>query len=150
MSTPGYQSDRRSPNISARTHQLQWARCIYVYDGETIHVETGNTGQKLRIANLHTPQKGEPNYEQAKQFVKNAVLGRWVGLENHRQQWDTQGVRIASVWYSEGFRLNLATSMKEQSLGVEDPQRNPTPMRSHHPRGALSLDPATDVRSESA
>lgn len=136
--------------MEPRLHQLQHGRVIYVYDGDTIFIDTGNVGTKVRLASINTPERGHLKYKDAKQFTIEAVLGRWIGLENHRQQWDMHGRRIASVWYGENFALNLSDELRRAGLGVEEPTRAPNPnflVRSYHPRGILTGDSAVDLLS---
>ncbi len=129
----------------AMEHNLQWARVIRVYDGDTIFVETGNIGMKVRIANVNTPERGQPNYVEARDFTRKELEGKWVGLQNHVQQWDLYGRRIASVWYGKDYEKNIADELLARGLGVSDPTKMPSPMRVAHPKGLLP----PDVRARS-
>lgn len=133
-----------------KIHQLQQGRVIYVYQGDLLFVETGNTGHKVRVAGVHTPERGNDLWKESKQYTIDCVLGRWIGLENHRQQWDVYGHRIASIWFGENFYRNLGIELLENSLGNIESNKIPSSsylLKSYHPRGFITGESSKDLES---
>lgn len=134
--------------LEPKVHHLQWVRVVFVYDSEKLLVESGTQGFRVRLAGFCGPAQGGSKFEASKKAVMNAVLGRWVGLENHAQQWDGTGVRVASVWFGDDFKNNLAEELISQQLGVRAEPEHPNLhhlKRLYHPRGVLTGDYMTDI-----
>lgn len=124
-------------------HNLTLGKCIDVYDGDTIFVVTGNIGMKVRLANVNTPERGAEKFQEAKDYTTKKLKGQWVGLENHGQQWDMYGRRLATVHYgyntkTKTFSNNLNDELLDEGLAVSDPTKLPKPMLAAHPRGIIT------------
>lgn len=52
--------------------------CPYVVDGDTIDVE--GIG-RIRFVGVNTPERGQPGYQEAKDFVKSLCLGKTIYLD---------------------------------------------------------------------
>ena len=79
-----------------------------VVDGDTIDlvVDLGfkiQTKQRVRLARVDTPERAQANYQTAKDFVKNAVLGKAVAVKTDKvSKW---GYYLAEVMF-DGKNLN--------------------------------------------
>jgi micrococcal nuclease len=65
------------------------ARVTNVVDGDTIDaaIDLGfkvQTMQRLRLARIDTPERGQPGYGEAKDFVKQLIEGKEVTLQSHK------------------------------------------------------------------
>lgn len=61
----------------------------YVVDGDTIDVEIDlgfkiSTKQRLRLARIDTPERGQEGYQEAKDFVTNCVLNKEVLINTEK------------------------------------------------------------------
>ena len=81
----------------------------WVDDGDTI-VVTG--GERVRYLGINTPEvahkdePGEPFGDEAKDFNKKLVQGRWINLELAEQQRDPYGRLLAYVFLADGTFVN--------------------------------------------
>ena len=77
--------------------------CYNVVDGDTIDVE--GVG-RVRFVGVNTPERGEPGYQSAKDFVKSMVEGKVVSLDiddaKHYDKYD----RTLAVVYIDNINLN--------------------------------------------
>ncbi len=72
-------------------------------DGDTIDVD--GVG-RIRLVGVNTPEKGQPGYQEAKDFVKNLCLGKTVGLDiDNIKPHDKYG-RVLAVVYSGDTNVN--------------------------------------------
>jgi micrococcal nuclease len=78
-----------------------------VVDGDTIDVSFGITGiQRIRLVGVNTPEIGEREYEEAKEFVNKTCLGEVVTLDvDDKKQYDPY-FRILAVVYVNDTNLN--------------------------------------------
>lgn len=75
-----------------------------VIDGDTFKVKNGwewneKKGDTVRSTGYNTPERGEPEYEQAKQKLKNLILGKKVDIKSAKIV-DEWGRLIADVYYN--------------------------------------------------
>ena len=75
-----------------------------VIDGDTFKVKNGwkwseKKGDTVRPTGYDTPEKGESGYEQAKQKLKDLILGKTVDIKSAKivDQW---GRLVADVYYN--------------------------------------------------
>ena len=75
-----------------------------VIDGDTFKVKNGwkwneKKGDTVRPTGYDTPEKGESGYEQAKQKLKDLILGKTVDIKRAKivDQW---GRLVADVYYN--------------------------------------------------
>lgn len=79
-----------------------------VVDGDTVDVTVDlgfkiQTKQRVRLARIDTPERAQANYQIAKDFVKNAVLGKSVIIKTDKvSKW---GYYLAEVMF-DGKNLN--------------------------------------------
>jgi endonuclease YncB( thermonuclease family) len=77
--------------------------CPYVVDGDTIDVD--GVG-RIRFVGVNTPERGQPGYQVAKDFVKSQCLGKTVGLDiDDAKHYDKYG-RVLAVVYVGNTNLN--------------------------------------------
>ncbi|GAB4313280.1 MAG: thermonuclease family protein [Methanobacteriaceae archaeon] len=77
--------------------------CPYVVDGDTIDVE--GVG-RIRLVGVNTPERGQPGYQQAKDYVKRMCLGKTVDLDiDDAKNYDRYG-RVLAVVYVNDVNLN--------------------------------------------
>lgn len=75
-----------------------------VVDGDTIDVAVDlgfkvTTRQRVRLARIDTPERGQSNYLTAKDFVKNSVLGKSVTITTNKvSKW---GYYLAEVMFDD-------------------------------------------------
>ena len=65
------------------------AKVTTVVDGDTIDatIDLGfkiHTAQRLRLARVDTPEKGQPGYGAARDFVKELIEGKEVTIRTHK------------------------------------------------------------------
>lgn len=79
--------------------------CYHVVDGDTIDIDTVG---RIRLVGINTPEKNQPGYQQAKNFVKKACLGKEVYLDiDNAKHYDKYG-RVLAVVYVNGVNINKA------------------------------------------
>jgi micrococcal nuclease len=77
--------------------------CPYVVDGDTIDVD--GVG-RIRFVGVNTPERGQPGYQEAKDFVSSLCLGKTVGLDiDNAKHYDKYG-RVLAVVYSGDTNVN--------------------------------------------
>ena len=79
--------------------------CYHVVDGDTIDVD--NVG-RIRFVGVNTPEKDQPGYQEAKDFVKKKCLGKTVYLDiDDAKHYDKYG-RVLAVVYADNVNINAA------------------------------------------
>lgn len=78
------------------------AKCIGGTDGDTADftIDIGfklTTTQRLRFINIDCPERGQPNYREAKEFVEEKILGKMCRVVTHKS--DSFGRYLADVHY---------------------------------------------------
>ncbi|HEX7467183.1 MAG TPA: thermonuclease family protein [Methanobacterium sp.] len=90
-------------NTSPTTNYEVSGYCPYVVDGDTIDVE-GVGG--IRFVRVNTPERGQPGYQEVKDFVKTLCLGKTVGLDiDNAKHYDKHG-RVLAVVYAGNTNVN--------------------------------------------
>ncbi|MCL2157326.1 MAG: thermonuclease family protein [Methanobrevibacter sp.] len=85
-------------NLSNPNYEVS-GLCDYVYDGDTIFVV--GVG-KVRLVGIDTPERGDPGYEEATNYVKNKCLGKTVYLDiDNAEPKDKYGRTLAIVYVDE-------------------------------------------------
>lgn len=84
------------------------AKITNVVDGDTVDaiIDLGfkiTSKQRLRVARIDTPERGENGYQEAKEFVQHCVLNKEVDIKSEKiSKW---GYYLAEV-YIEGRNLS--------------------------------------------
>lgn len=71
-----------------------------VVDGDTLEIETG---EKVRLICVNTPEKDELGYKDAKSFLENLVLNKQVTLEKDITNKDKYGRLLRYVYVDNVF-----------------------------------------------
>lgn len=82
-----------------------------VIDGDTVEL---NGREKLRLAGIDTPERGQPFYDSAREFLSDLVLRRTVRLELGFRKRDTYG-RLLGYMFINGTFVNA--ELLKQGLG---------------------------------
>ncbi len=86
--------------------------CTRVVDGDTIVVEVGGKGEKVRLIGVDTPETVHPSKpveyfgKEASAFTRQMVEGKRVRLEYDWQKRDKYGRLLAYVYLEDGTFLN--------------------------------------------
>lgn len=99
--TSADQSD--TPNQPSSSSYEASGLCDYVVDGDTIDVE--GVG-RIRFVGVNTPERGDQDYQEAQNFVKNMVLGKTVHLDIDDRKHEDRYGRVLAVVYVDGVNLN--------------------------------------------
>jgi len=88
-----------------------------IVDGDTFNVKDGwewdeKKGDTVRPTGYDTPEKGETGYEQAKQKLKDLVLGKTIDIKSAKTV-DKWGRLVADVYYND---KNLADYFPEYKI----------------------------------
>lgn len=84
-------------------HSEVSGKCNKVVDGDTIWVE--GIG-KVRFVGVNTPERGEPGYNESKNFVKQVCLNKEVSLDiDNKKHYDKYN-RTLAVVIVDGKNLN--------------------------------------------
>lgn len=86
-----------------------------VVDGDTLVLANG---ERVRLIGINSPEKGEPCFEEAGEFLAEAVSGRAVELLFDLERQDKYGRTLAYV-FADGNHANLL--LVEQGLAVAFP-----------------------------
>lgn len=86
-----------SSETKARCECPQERKDMHEYEGKIVHVVDGDTidatidlgfkiqtAQRLRLARVDTPEKGQPNFEKAKAFVTEMAEGKLALIRTHK------------------------------------------------------------------
>jgi len=91
---------------SDQTTSKKWEKsgiCDYVIDGDTINVR--GVG-RIRLVGVDTPERGQPGYQEAKNFVNNLCSGKRVYLDvDDAKNYDKYG-RVLAVVYVDDINVN--------------------------------------------
>jgi micrococcal nuclease len=75
----------------------------YVVDGDTLDIN----GIRIRLSLVDTPERGQPGYKEAKEFVSSLCLGKKgeLDVDDGQRRGDRYGREIGIV-YCNGVNLN--------------------------------------------
>ena len=72
----------------------------YVVDGDTIEIDTG---ERVRLICIDTPEKNEDYYQEAKDYLEDLILNEEVGLVKDKSETDRYGRLLRYVYFDEDF-----------------------------------------------
>ena len=86
----------------------------YVVDGDTLDIN----GIRIRLSLVDTPERGQPGYKEAKEFVSSLCLGKKgeLDVDDGQRRGDRYGREIGKV-YCNGVNINEKL-MNEQSARI--------------------------------
>jgi len=79
-------------------------RVVSVSDGDTIQVMNNNVAEKVRLSGVDSPELGQSNGRQAKEFTADMVAGQVVTVEV--KDTDRYGRTVGDVFLIDGKNLN--------------------------------------------
>lgn len=85
-----------------------------VIDGDTIRISSCE--ERIRLALVNTPEKGNANYTAAKEFTSQSCLGKHTTVNQDKKQRTDQYGRIVGVVYCDGVNIN--EKLLENNLAV--------------------------------
>jgi hypothetical protein len=90
-----------------------------VIDGDTFDIDDGD---RVRLADLNTPENGEAGFQEANDYVTGLVEGKTVYLDiDDKYTFDTTGTRVVAVVfvsYNSTHYLNLNKALLENHYAV--------------------------------
>src|SRR3989344_8163920 len=84
-----------------------------VIDGDTIELESG---ERVRLLGINTPEKGEWLYEEAKEFLNDSIFNKSVFLEQCRENKDLYGRSLRYIFIESNDSKNEKKSVNEQLI----------------------------------
>lgn len=96
------ESPNNNTNISAKKYDAR-GYCNYVVDGDTIDVE--GVG-RIRFVGVNTPERGQPGYQEAKNYVKKMCFGKTIDLDIDDAKNYDRYRRVLAVVYVNDVNLN--------------------------------------------
>ena len=77
------------------TEEGEEAQVTRIIDGDTIEI---NRNESVRLLGINSPERGEPYYNEAKEFLENRTLNKSVKLEYGKDKTDRYGRTLAYVF----------------------------------------------------
>lgn len=97
---------------------IRKAKIVAISDGDTVTavIDVGyrnTTTQKLRLARIDTPERGQPGWREATEYTKAALLGQDVIIRTEKSDdWDRW---LAEIWYDADLD-NISDRLLQQGL----------------------------------
>lgn len=106
------------------SQDLQIAKVISVIDGDTFIIDSG---EKVRLICVDTPEENEKGYQEAKQFLENLILNKQIRLEKDVSETDKFG-RLLRYAYINGTNSEIFVNKEiiKNNLGTLFPYGNDT------------------------
>jgi len=83
--------------------QLDSFKITYVVDGDTLEIDTG---ERVRLICIDTPETGDYYYQEAKDYLKNLVLNKEVRLVKDVSETDKYGRLLRYLYLEDGTFVN--------------------------------------------
>ena len=97
--------------FSYQEYPRQEVNITKIIDGDTIEIESEETISRARLKGINTPEKNQPYYDEATDFLKN-IKDKTVEIENHGQ--DKYNRILVYVFYKDEL---LNREILENGLG---------------------------------
>ncbi len=75
----------------------------YVVDGDTIEIETG---ERVRLICIDTPERGQEGYSEAKEYLENLILDKKIRLVKDISETGKYGRLVRYVYLEDGTFVN--------------------------------------------
>lgn len=97
-----------------------YATLIKVVDGDTIDVVVDmgfrvKCDQRLRLLDVNTPERGQPGFKEATEYVRDALAGKLLVVSTVKS--DSFGRYLATVW-AHPDTTSVNDQLLEQGLAV--------------------------------
>jgi len=105
-------------------YEFEKAFVIRVIDGDTIEVKNDNGKYEVRLLGINTPEKGNPYYQDAKEFLKE-IENKSIELARDKEDTDKYKRKLRYVFYNGRFinieilEKGLATTFMIENLVYE-------------------------------
>ncbi len=102
---PAIAAEASDPDILQGPCQL-----LRVVDGDTIDVQIKQWMETVRLLRVNTPEKGQPGFEESKQFLQQFLKGKTIRLEFEQPdkvERDRYG-RLLCYVFADSFNVNVA------------------------------------------
>ncbi|MEK6843225.1 MAG: thermonuclease family protein [Candidatus Micrarchaeota archaeon] len=96
----GCTEKQQSANPSVLIQNQQIFEVNRVIDGDTIEIDSG---KKVRLICINTPEVGEYGYEEAKEYLTRRILDKKVRLEKDVSETDKFGRLLRYVFLEDAF-----------------------------------------------
>ncbi len=83
--------------------QSNYYKVTYVVDGDTLDIDTG---ERVRLICIDTPERGEYYYSEAKDYLKSLTLNKEVKLEKDISETDRYGRLLRYIYLEDGSFVN--------------------------------------------
>jgi len=97
------------------------AKCINVVDGDTIDVEIDMgfnviAKRRVRFLDVDTPERGEPNYKESTNFVKERILDKNILIQTYKS--DTFNRYLARIFYVP--EATISSYIEENDIPLDE------------------------------
>ena len=92
--------DTSNFDMPARPINLDTARVDRVIDGDTLDLDDGT---RVRLIGINTPERGQPYYDDATNFLRNRVENEIVGIEYDVEVTDQFDRTLAYIWLDDNL-----------------------------------------------
>lgn len=83
--------------------QSDYYKVTYIVDGDTLDVDTG---ERVRLICINTPERGEYYYSEAKEYLKSLTLNKEVDLIKDISETDRYGRLLRYIYLTDGTFVN--------------------------------------------
>ncbi len=83
--------------------QSEYYKVTYVVDGDTLDIDTG---ERIRLICIDTPERGEYYYSEAKEYLKSLTLNKEVDLVKDISETDRYGRLLRYIYLTDGTFVN--------------------------------------------
>lgn len=83
--------------------QSDYFTVTYIVDGDTLDVDTG---ERVRLICINTPERGEYYYSEAKEYLKSLTLNKEVDLIKDISETDRYGRLLRYIYLTDGTFVN--------------------------------------------
>ena len=93
----------KEPEFSSPKIEEVYFKVTYVVDGDTIEIETG---ERVRLICMDTPEKGEEDYKESKEYLEDLILYKKVKLEKDISEVGKYGRLVRYIYLKDGTFVN--------------------------------------------
>ncbi|MBI5931138.1 MAG: thermonuclease family protein [Chloroflexi bacterium] len=109
---PPASNNNSNSGYPIKPSNLTSAKVTDVVDGDTLDLDNG---QRVRLIGINTPEREQPFYEEASDFLKKRLDGKHVEIEYDQEDTDQYGRTLAYIWLGD---VLINQEILEQGLAV--------------------------------
>ena len=98
-----YESTEDEEEIQEPEEQSDYFKVTYIVDGDTLDI---NTGERVRLICIDTPERGEYYYSEAKDYLKSLTLNNEVDLVKDISETDKYERLLRYIYLTDGTFVN--------------------------------------------